>query len=414
MGPITLFDKSFLQSLTVDESVWFDNFFYSVICPIFYVETLADLKKPKLRRNPEDEVRIIADKFPERHASPVMNHQNIAIDNLRGQAVPFTGQIPVAGSRLVESSGRMAGVYDQSPEAEAFLRWQSREFDTIEREFASDWRASLESLDLKKISDGFRNRGISGRSCKSLSEAKSIADTLVNEIDKPLEPLKLVCLVLDVPQSVRDLIMKRWLASELPPLSTFAPYAAHVLTVELFFQIALAADLISSDRPSNRVDIAYLYYLPFCMTFVSSDKLHRKCAPLFLREDQSFIWGPELKKDLFVLNEHYTDLPESEKAEGLIQFASYPPTEFESIVSQEWDKHLRPWRESAKKRIKPDPNPKLAKVVAALANAPSLPPNAVDFAPEESIMIIKRMVHQKKGNWWQLPRDLEDNDNEEN
>ncbi len=42
MGPITLFDKSFLQSLSIDESVWFDNFFYSVICPIFYVETLAE------------------------------------------------------------------------------------------------------------------------------------------------------------------------------------------------------------------------------------------------------------------------------------------------------------------------------------------------------------------------------------
>ncbi len=28
MGPIALFDKSFLQSLTVDELVWFDHFFY--------------------------------------------------------------------------------------------------------------------------------------------------------------------------------------------------------------------------------------------------------------------------------------------------------------------------------------------------------------------------------------------------
>jgi hypothetical protein len=51
VGPITVFDKSFLQSLTVDESVWFDRFFVGVVCPIFYVETLADLSKKTARRS---------------------------------------------------------------------------------------------------------------------------------------------------------------------------------------------------------------------------------------------------------------------------------------------------------------------------------------------------------------------------
>lgn len=55
MGPITLFDKSFLQSLSVDESVWFDNFFYPVVCPMFYVETLADLSKSTSKRSPLQE-----------------------------------------------------------------------------------------------------------------------------------------------------------------------------------------------------------------------------------------------------------------------------------------------------------------------------------------------------------------------
>jgi hypothetical protein len=30
MGPITLFDKSFIQSLSLDEAVWFDKFFMPV------------------------------------------------------------------------------------------------------------------------------------------------------------------------------------------------------------------------------------------------------------------------------------------------------------------------------------------------------------------------------------------------
>ena len=38
MGSTALFDKSFIQSLNVDESVWFDHFFTANIRPLFYVE----------------------------------------------------------------------------------------------------------------------------------------------------------------------------------------------------------------------------------------------------------------------------------------------------------------------------------------------------------------------------------------
>lgn len=48
MAPTALFDKSFLQALNVDEAVLLDAFFLPVICPMFYVETLADLSKKPL------------------------------------------------------------------------------------------------------------------------------------------------------------------------------------------------------------------------------------------------------------------------------------------------------------------------------------------------------------------------------
>ena len=41
MGPITIFDKSALQALNMDEAVWFDAFFLANVVPLFYVETLA-------------------------------------------------------------------------------------------------------------------------------------------------------------------------------------------------------------------------------------------------------------------------------------------------------------------------------------------------------------------------------------
>lgn len=378
------------------------------------METLADLKKPKLRRPPEQEVGIIADKFPEMHCAPIVHHQKMIIGDLLGNHVPLTGQIPREPRRFVASDGYKGVIFEKSPEEEAFFRWRSREFHALERKFASTWRANLESLDLKRTSDELRNIGISERNCRSLQEAKSIADVLVNGTDKTLEMLKFMFFVFNIPQEGRNSIMERWLQSGLPPLSNFAPYAARVLTVEVFFQISLQANLISSDRPSNRLDIAYLYYLPFCMAFVSSDQLHQKCAPLFLQNNQSFIWGPELKSALSILDQHYSVLPENQKKKGVMYFAPYPPTEIESIVSQEWDKHLHGWREYTKQSMtKSDPNPETVKKLTQLTKAPSLQPNKVDFDPENvSFMSIKRSGHQRKGKWWQLPHDLEDNDAE--
>jgi hypothetical protein len=46
MGPITLFDKSLIQSLSLDEAVWFDKFFTSVACP----KTLSPKTSPRSSR----------------------------------------------------------------------------------------------------------------------------------------------------------------------------------------------------------------------------------------------------------------------------------------------------------------------------------------------------------------------------
>src|SRR6516162_11160701 len=72
-------------------------------------------------------------------------------------------------------------------------------------------------------------------------------------------------------------------------------YFAYVLSVELFFYLAISADLVSRYRLSNKIDFAYLYYLPFCRIFTSIDALHEQVVPLFLRADQTFVNGTELK-----------------------------------------------------------------------------------------------------------------------
>jgi hypothetical protein len=105
-------------------------------------------------------------------------------------------------------------------------------------------------------------------------------------------------------------------------LHEFAPYTAHCLLVDTFFHIAVAKKLISPDRLSNRNDIAYLYYLPFAMAFVSNDKLHKRVAPLLLCDNQAFIDGEELKRDLHALDIYYSTLPSEQLEQGLFCQAS--------------------------------------------------------------------------------------------
>ena len=292
MGPIALFDKSFLQSLSIDESVWFDHFFYPTICPLFYVETLADLTKSvgSSGRTAEDAVRIIADKTPVLSGGPCMHHRELCIANLMGHPVPMSGQVPRAGGRRVKAAdGKRGVVFDESPEAQAFSRWQHGEFHEVERRFAAGWRRMLATLDLPAIAERIRTLGISPKECKTVEIAYVIASTSVHQKQKPVDQMALLFSFLDIPPDLQRAILQRWSIDQFRPLAEYSPYAAHVLVVELFFQIALAANLISAERPSNRIDVAYLCYLPFSTVFISSDKVHRKCAPVFLRNNQEFV-----------------------------------------------------------------------------------------------------------------------------
>ncbi len=412
MGPIALFDKSFLQGLSVDESVWFDQHFIPVICPVFYVETLADLAKAPSERGPaESEVRVIASKFPEMSGTPCANHMNLVMNELlSGHRAPFTGQIPVAGGRNVRSGDRAGVAFEASPESEAFARWLKGSFLDVERQYARGWRKQLEALDLAQVARSFQKLGIDGSKLKTLDEVRDMARATVAATDKPFERLQFAVVTLGVPSDFHRQIIERWMNWGKPALMEYAPYAAFVLTIELFFQLALGANLISTERSSNRTDIAYLFYLPFCNVFISSDKLHRRCAPLFLRSDQTFVWGPDLKADLKCLNSHYSALPELEKEKGLFAFADKPPTEGDSLVATLWDTHLPSWRTRGDRvEIKdPDIERKIVQELSAFSKAPGLHADEIPREQNEEnyTLSIERRMHKRKGSWWQLPKNL--------
>ena len=78
MGPILIFDKSALESLSKDEAVWLDNFFLTNITPLFFIEVLADLEKQVRKgRTPEEVVGNLAYKTPDLQSSPNAHHRTL-------------------------------------------------------------------------------------------------------------------------------------------------------------------------------------------------------------------------------------------------------------------------------------------------------------------------------------------------
>ena len=112
------------------------------------------------------------------------------------------------------------------------------------------------------------------------------------------------------------------------------------------------SSFIAKQRPSNKIDFAYLYYLPFCRVFVSNDNLHSRTVPLFLKRGQKFITGVDLKAGLKELDEYYSNLPEEVKEKGVMNFASYPPRDVSTFIGQLFNELGWSWQKDAEEKGK--------------------------------------------------------------
>ncbi|MFA7654341.1 MAG: hypothetical protein WCX97_04920 [Candidatus Magasanikbacteria bacterium] len=412
MGPTLIFDKSFLESLNPDESVWLDQFYLTNITPLFFVETLADLdKKARAGKTPEDIVGSLAYRTPDLNAKANVYHYSLLEGELSGQSEVDMehGRPHIGGGRYVDLEGKTGAYFEASPEEEAMRRWQEHKFLELERGYAQQWRKSLTNIDLEEIYSHYKLRFVDHPKPKTIQEVKLMAD---NFIDNPNQELILrsgLGSIGAAPKFIEEII-KRWHATGQPSIKKFAPYLTHILIVDLVFMFGIGADLIGRGRPSHKIDVSYLYYLPFCKIFTSNDRLHKLLIPLFLQPTQTFIPGEELKNDLDRLDKHYSNLPPEDIAKGVFFYASTPPHDTTFLTTRLWDKYqASEWREI--KGMAPRPNnpiqkglmdnirnlEKRAKIEGALQ--PSRP-------GESDQMVIKRMVSIKRGKWTRFPPEI--------
>jgi len=152
------------------------------------------------------------------------------------------------------------------------------------------------------------------------------------------------------------------------------------------------------------------------MVFTSKDNLHVKTAPLFLRHDQSFVNGLDIKADLKKIDEYFSAFPEEVKDQGLYAFANYPPDDDSFLVTQLWKKHMKRPAEQDDPRPLPfegktlkvppagsDPEEIMKVLNAFEAEAIPLGPEADIALENAAVVTFQSFIRQKKGKWKRVP-----------
>ncbi len=400
--------------------MWLDTFFLSNITPLFFIETLADLEKQVRKgRTPEEVVGSLAYKAPDMGSKVNAHHTGLLAAELFGSSEIDMryGRPIIPGGRVLQLEGKTGVIFHPSPEEEAFSRWQKKQFLELERSNARAWRRALSNLDFERMYDLFRPFFPLGKP-KTLLDVKKFVDFHLDGPDQERVLLFGLTLV-GIPPESFEMVVKRWKSAGKPRIREFAPYFSHVFAVDMFFYLAIAADVIGRGRASHKIDLAYLYYLPFCMVFTSNDKLHADIAPLFLRDHQSFVPGRELKADLGKLDSHFDALSDAIKSRGVMSFAHYPPRDDSFLVTRLWDKHMSPkWREQEPISPPPQESELGKKLMGTIrrfeAEGTPIPEGIGPDSDKVDHLVIQRKVYARKGKWTRLPPEVMNNkDNNE-
>jgi hypothetical protein len=407
-GPSLVFDKSSLESLNLDEAVLLDNFYMSTITPLFFVECLADLEK-KISSNstPEQLVGSLADRTPDAQSSPNVHHTRLLAGELRRNfnlktvhhrpAVDFGEPVQLGDQKGI--------IFRRSKEAEALSRWTGRHFLEVERNVAKEWRRSLTHINFAAMVAHVKHHLGPWRTPKTLQDARQLADIMIDNLD-PEYVLRFGIDLLGLPEAT-DWVLKDWIGQRRPALREYVPYFVLMLTINIFFCLIQPTQLLSKVKESHAVDLAYLYYLPFCSVFTSKDNFHAQIVPLFLEPDQSFVNGSELKEDLRRLNALYSALPPAVLRTGLINFANTPPEDTTYLTTRLWDKHLPDWRALKENKVprSPEDEQKLVARINQLAESPPIQSHNEYDIDKLEYALVEHRLYPKKGKWLRFSED---------
>jgi hypothetical protein len=341
MGPILICDKSTLQGLSRAELNLLRRNYSLNIPPVLLMEILADLKKATDVTLSRIQVQKLADKLLPACCAVNVGYRDLVIAEIEGHEVRADGRPILRGGKAVASGGKTGVVFDQGPEEEALLRWQVGNFLEAEEFLADAWRCTSQGIDLEAMQRMLRSNYATRMIISSLDEAAAVADNVLQSAT-PSHVLRWFLTDCEIlPDSFHD-ALTRFDAENA--MHARLPFTVRCMRLALIFHFGLAFGLIST-RATNRIDLEYLYYVPFCNVFSSGDTLHQALLPFVLRADQVSVTRDVFKADLNGLAIWWSGLTEEEK--GKERQRSGPPKYDQSITYQIWRKFMKPgWRDN--------------------------------------------------------------------
>ena len=293
-------------------------------------------------------VGSLAERTPDCQSAANVHHMEILKGELSGQINLDTLLLGpfVAAGKVVALGDSKGMLLQASDEEEAVQRWARSDFLGLERQIARRWRRMIEGIDLAAMSATVCRAIGPWRKPTSLSDARSLTNTIVDNMDQEWL-LRFGLDLLGVPEAT-EYVVNDWKSNRRKPLRTHRPYFIHMLSINIFFALVLQTQLLSKVKASHQIDLAYLYYLPFCAVFSSRDNFHVQVARLFMHPAQQFVHGDDLKADLKRLHERYSELPIETREKGLYTFAQFPPDDSSFLTTRLWDAYLPDWRKNSK------------------------------------------------------------------
>ncbi len=312
----------------------------------------------------------------------------------------------VASGKVVELGDSKGMLFQPSEEEDAVQRWARYDFLGLERQIAKRWRKMIEQIDLQAMSATVLHAIGPWRKPTSLQDARAMTDTIIDNLD-PEWLLRLGLQLLGVPEAT-EYVVAQWRTDRKRPLRTYRPYFIHMLSINIFFSLVLKTQLLKNVKASHQVDLAYLYYLPFCAVFSSRDNFHVQVAPLFMHPAQQFVHGDDLKADLKKMDELYLQLPKETLEKGFFSFAPAPPDDSCYLTTRLWDAYLPSWRKDSKNVVEvPE---EIKKALMDLMNKyRQAAPAAQDMAVRTDDLAFAQMSRQikpVKGDYFRIAKDV--------
>jgi hypothetical protein len=249
---------------------------------------------------------------------------------------------------------------------------------------AKIWREYIKGIRLEEAQQRLRTQYPGLPRQDTLAGVAKLVDAIIQQAKRD----DLVSWFLEdagAPHHVRDRLLLGLQRLPVGSLAEVAPYTHHCVRTALIFHLGLVNAVVGT-KDTNRIDLEYLYYLPFSNGFSSGDNFLIDMVKVVLTPEQLFIPAAELKADVKLLAAMW----EGFSAEEYLAEADRvgPPDNSDSAIYRMWQKYMKPgYRQQKRPKLSPEKEKalmeKLRPVLDAVASGKPFDPlefEGLDFS----------------------------------